>query len=76
MQIINEPGQIIEWNGKLCEVVGIGEGKTIHFKPVREKDKAKCENCGQILEEEISLLEHSPLFQEGVIIYKKVAPSK
>lgn len=56
-----ELNQIVRYQGELCEVVSIGEGRTVHLKPLLA---SPCPTCGLVAEPQ--LLENSPLFQDGV----------
>lgn len=60
MKKVIKPNTILYWRDGLMRVVGISEGRTIHMQPL---DKSPCGVCGQL--PEISVLEHSPLFQEN-----------
>ena len=60
MKQVNDPGVLLKWKGKLVEVVGISEGKTIIMRPLKD---SPCRACGK--GEEYHILEHSPLFQEN-----------
>ena len=60
MKKVIEPNTILYWGDELVRVVGIGEGRTIRMEPL---GKSPCGVCGQL--PEISILEHSPLFQEN-----------
>lgn len=60
MKQVENPDTILKWRDKLVKVVAIAQGKTIYMQPL---DAEKCIVCGHA--EEISALEHSPLFQEN-----------
>lgn len=51
---------MVSFQGELYQVIGIGEGRTIHLRRVGVE---RCSTCGCL--PEVTVLEHSPLFQEG-----------
>jgi hypothetical protein len=53
--------QVVRYEGKLMEVVAIGEGRTITLAPIGGQPCPRCGSQGFV-----DLLEHSPLFQNGV----------
>lgn len=61
MKRIEDVQAIVKYEGKLAEVVGIGEGRTIHMRFLGEPP---CPTCGH--HPGLDLLEHSPLFQRLV----------
>lgn len=61
----------VVYNGVLCDINGYGEGKTIHLKVIRDEDKNECPHCHKPIDTEISILEHSPNFQNGIELLKK-----
>ena len=63
MKKVKNPQTLLYWKGALVEVVGIGEGKTIHMRYVRGVKSEECKACGQV--EDIAVLEHSNLFQDN-----------
>lgn len=65
-----QSGLPVFYGGKLCKIVGIAEGKTILLVVLEDKYKDKCPNCGSPIHTEYSLLEHSPLFQNGIKLLK------
>lgn len=54
-------GLIVRIDGALCELVGIGDGRTLHFRPV---DAKPCPTCGHTPEH--SFLDDAPLFQDRI----------
>lgn len=58
---VNAPGAVVHYKGTLMEVIGIGEGRTITLRSLVD---APCARCGHL--PGVSLLEHSPLFQDNV----------
>lgn len=59
---------LVRYDGKLAEVVAIGEGRTIHLRYVAEPP---CPGCGRPAG--VDLLEHAPLLQDHVEPVKTVA---
>lgn len=68
MKRIENPGAVVSYEGKLWIVVGIGEGRTITMESLEESE---CARCGH--QPRVSLLEHSPLFQDHVRPVETVA---
>ena len=62
----------IIYNGKLCDLMGYGEGKTIHLRVIRNEDKDKCPYCDKPIPTDYSVLEHSPNFQSGAVLLKEI----
>lgn len=57
-----ELGQVVRYKDALCEVVAIGEGRSITIRPIRQP---ACRHCGAT--GDAHLLEHAPLFQNEVL---------
>lgn len=55
-----ELGMIVRYNGKLAEVTGIGEGRTIHLTFVGEEP---CPTCGR---HGVEHLERAPILQDAL----------
>lgn len=61
-------GMFVMYDGKLAEVFGIGDGRTIHLRWVGED---ACPTCGCFAG--VSLLEHAPLLQDKLEPVRTVA---
>ena len=71
MKKVDKPGQLLYYQGKLCEVIAIGDGRTLHLEVLKDSDKEKCPHCGEPIYTEYSVLEHSPLFQNDVVFLRE-----
>ena len=60
MKIIENPGVILKYKGKLCEVVGYATSKVLFIREIGAKP---CKKCGEI--KEYTEVESSPNFQEN-----------
>lgn len=54
--------QIVRYKGELCEVVALGDGRTVYLRAVNAQP---CPHCGRT-DDPPALLENSPLFQDNV----------
>lgn len=59
MKTVKHPSTIIKYQDKICEVVGISDGRVLYIREVGAKP---CEKCGNI--KEYAEVEASPNFQE------------
>lgn len=57
-----ELNQIVRYKGELCEVVALGDGRTVYLRAVNAQP---CPHCGRT-DNPPALLEDSPLFQDNV----------
>lgn len=62
-----EPGQYVFYGAerRLMEVVGIGEGRTVHLRDVVGRDDV-CPSCGLPTARDVSLMEGSRMFETEV----------
>ena len=61
--------QVVRYEGELHEIVGIGEGRTVLLRPIKD---TTCPTCHRPKDKH--LLEHSPMFQDNVEPVKTIQP--
>lgn len=59
-------GGYVMYDGELMQIIGFGDGRTVILRSMLPP----CPTCGHV--RDVSLLEHSPLFQDGVKPVKTV----
>lgn len=64
-----EPGDVVEVGRRLGRVISTGEGKNVNVEILEDRDR--CPYCKGELKTRWSALEHSPLFQESVVLISK-----